>query len=184
MTTDSRKYETAFGFNREEVERVLMEFGCMDQLEQVRYWYDGFRFGSRTDIYNPWSITKFLDTGRFENFWANTSSNQSGWKADTGRSPNIKVDMEDLLSGKILKLQWMRKLYQLSITNHEVKNMFRKMIRGWFQKSNVRYNDFIKALLVDDVDYMNEYMNQISLQTFSSFDTGKKVLIRKDVSNK
>ena len=33
--------------------------------------------------------------------------------------------------------------------------MFRKMIRGWFQKSNVRYNDFIKALLVDDVDYMN-----------------------------
>ena len=58
------------------------------------------------------------------------------------------------------------------------------MIRGWFQKSNVRYNDFIKALLVDDVDYMNEYMNQISLQTFSSFDTGKKVLIRKDVSNK
>jgi len=48
----------------------------------------------------------------------------------------------------------------------------------------VCYNDFIKALLVDDVDYMNEYMNQISLQTFSSFDTGKKVLIRKDVSNK
>ena len=78
----------------------------------------------------------------------------------------------------------MRKLYQLSITNHEVKNMFRKMIRGRFQKSNVCYNDFIKALLVDDVDYMNEYMNQISLQTFSSFDTGKKVLIRKDVSNK
>ena len=38
------------------------------------------------------------------------------------------------------------------------------MIRGWFQKSNVCYNDFIKALLVDDVDYMNEYMNQISLQ--------------------
>lgn len=58
------------------------------------------------------------------------------------------------------------------------------MIRGWFQKSNVCYNDFIKALLVDDVDYMNEYMNQISPQTFSSFDTGKKVLIRKDVSNK
>ena len=48
------------------------------------------------------------------------------------------------------------------------------MIRGWFQKSNVCYNDFIKALLVDDVDYMNEYMNQISLQTFSSFDTGKR----------
>lgn len=100
VTTDSRKYETAFGFNREEVERVLMEFGCMDQLEQVRYWYDGFRFGSRTDIYNPWSITKFLDTGRFENFWANTSSNNLVGKLIQEGSPNIKVDMEDLLSGK------------------------------------------------------------------------------------
>ena len=100
VTTDSRKYETAFGFNREEVERVLMEFGCMDQLEQVRYWYDGFRFGSRTDIYNPWSITKFLDTGRFENFWANTSSNSLVGKLIQEGSPNIKVDMEDLLSGK------------------------------------------------------------------------------------
>lgn len=100
VTTDSRKYETAFGFNREEVERVLMEFGCMDQLEQVRYWYDGFRFGSRTDIYNPWSITKFLDTGRFENFWANTSSNSLVGKLIQEGSPNIKVDMEDLLFGK------------------------------------------------------------------------------------
>lgn len=100
VTTDSRKYETAFGFNREEVERVLMEFGCMDQLEQVRYWYDGFRFGSRTDIYNPWSITKFLDTGRFQNFWANTSSNSLVEKLIQEGSPNIKVDMEDLLSGK------------------------------------------------------------------------------------
>ena len=93
VTTDSRKYETAFGFNREEVERVLMEFGCMDQLEQVR-------FGSLTDIYNPWSITKFLDTGRFENFWANTSSNSLVGKLIQEGSPNIKVDMEDLLSGK------------------------------------------------------------------------------------
>lgn len=208
VTTGSRKYETAFGFTREEVEKVLIEFGCMDQLEQVRYWYDGFRFGSRTDIYNPWSITKFLDTGRFENFWANTSSNSLVGKLIQEGSPNIKVDMEDLLSGKNIETpvdeeivfnqlqesdsaiwslllasgylkadhipQNSEEWYQLSITNHEVKNMFRKMIRGWFQKSNVRYNDFIKALLVDDVDYMNEYMNQISLQTFSSFDSGKK----------
>ncbi len=77
----------------------------------------------------------------------------------------------------------MGKSYTCFLTNHEVRNMFRKMIRGWFQKSNVRYNDFIKALLADDVDYMNEYMNQISLQTFSSFDTGKKRFGRGRASN-
>ena len=65
-------------------------------------------------------------------------------------------------------------LYQLSLTNFEVKREFRKMIRKWFKNTSVRYNDFIKALLADDIDYMNQYMNQISLQTFSSFDTGRK----------
>ncbi len=209
VTTGSKKYETAFGFTEKEIEQILTEFDCKDKLEQVRYWYKGFHFGSHTDIYNPWSITKFLDTGKFENFWANTSSNSLIGKLIREGSSDIKIEMEDLLAGKTIaspieeelvfdQLQesdsavWSlllasgylkadhipengEELYLLSITNHEVRNMFRKMIRGWFQKSNVRYNDFIKALLVDDVDYMNEYMNQISVQTFSSFDTGKKV---------
>ena len=46
------------------------------------------------------------------------------------------------------------------------------MIQKWFQNTSVRYNDFIKALLLDDVDYMNQYMNQITETVFSYFDTG------------
>ena len=64
-------------------------------------------------------------------------------------------------------------IYSLSLTNHEVKNMFRRMIQSWFGNSSVRYNDFIRALLADDVDYMNQYMNQVAMQTFSFFDTGR-----------
>ncbi len=62
--------------------------------------------------------------------------------------------------------------YELTLTNHEVRRMFAKMIRGWFSgRVQSSYNDFIKALLIDDVDSMNEFMNKISLQSFSSFDT-------------
>lgn len=66
VTTTSRKYETAFGFTETEVETALREFSLLDQMDQVRSWYDGFRFGAREDIYNPWSITKYLDSGQFE----------------------------------------------------------------------------------------------------------------------
>lgn len=52
--------------------------------------------------------------------------------------------------------------------------MFRKMIRTWFSSSLSAYNDFIKALLLDDVDAMNDYMNRIAINTFSYFDTGKE----------
>ena len=49
------------------------------------------------------------------------------------------------------------------------------MIQSWFATAKDDYNDFVKALLLDDVDAMNEYMNRVALQTFSSFDTGNRV---------
>lgn len=65
--------------------------------------------------------------------------------------------------------------YTLALTNHEVLLMFRKMVKGWFctQEQGSAYNDFVKALLLDDVDAMNEFMNKIALQSFSSFDIAK-----------
>ncbi len=65
-------------------------------------------------------------------------------------------------------------IYHLKITNQETLFMFRSMIEGWFAKPTIRYNDFIKALLLDDVDAMNDFMNDIALQSFSSFDSGKQ----------
>ncbi len=64
--------------------------------------------------------------------------------------------------------------YTLSLTNKEVRLMFRHMIDGWFADYTPAYNAFIKALLQEDKKAMNVYMNQTALATFSSFDTGNK----------
>ena len=64
--------------------------------------------------------------------------------------------------------------YELELTNLEVKVMFQNMIRLWFAPGRPDYNDFIKALLIGDVDAMNEYMNRVACETFSYFDTGKR----------
>ena len=65
--------------------------------------------------------------------------------------------------------------YQLTLTNHEVKLMFRRMIKGWFSRKTASYNAFISALLKGDIEEMEYYMNQVALTTFSYFDTGKQV---------
>lgn len=65
--------------------------------------------------------------------------------------------------------------YELALTNYEVKLMFRNMVSGWFAGNLSDYNDFVKALLCGDVDAMNEYMNRVASETFSFFDTGKRV---------
>ena len=67
--------------------------------------------------------------------------------------------------------------YELSLTNYEVKRMFVGMVRGWFTGAESDYNDFISAMLQNDIRAMNEYMNRVALQTFSFFDTGRNPAI-------
>ena len=64
VTTTSDKYADSFGFTEEEVFAALEEFELPERKQEVKRWYDGFTFGSQTDIYNPWSILNYLDTER------------------------------------------------------------------------------------------------------------------------
>ena len=64
--------------------------------------------------------------------------------------------------------------YTLALTNTEVRILFEGLIEGWFKRRNSRYNDFIKALMLDDLDYMNEYMADIVSETVSSFDVATR----------
>ncbi|HBN55452.1 MAG TPA: hypothetical protein DD414_01635 [Lachnospiraceae bacterium] len=64
--------------------------------------------------------------------------------------------------------------YDLKLTNKEVFLMFEQMIEGWFSERTPAYNAFIKAMEQGDLDAMNEYMNRVALQSFSSFDTGRQ----------
>ncbi len=75
VTTTSDKYADCFGFTEEEVFQALDEFGLSEEKEDVKNWYDGFRFGNISGIYNPWSILNYLDKKKFAAYWATTSSN-------------------------------------------------------------------------------------------------------------
>lgn len=214
ITTTSEQYEECFGFTEEEVFAALDEHGLSEKKGEVKAWYDGFTFGTKTDIYNPWSITNYLDNRKLGIYWANTSEGSLAGKLIREASKDIKQDFEQLLQGKSLKVEideqivygelsaqqnavwslllasgylkvtdvqihaegfeeW-RMVYELELTNLEVKLMFRKMISRWFDRASSDYNDFIKALLLGDEDAMNEYMNRVSEEIFSSFDTGKR----------
>lgn len=105
VTTTSDKYETAFGFTEEEVFASLDEAEMSEEKEKVKAWYDGFTFGKHTDIYNPWSITNFLDSGKYGAYWADTSSNGMAGKLIQQGSVEVKNIMEDLLEGKTLVTQ-------------------------------------------------------------------------------
>ena len=209
VTATSSKYTDSFGFTEGEVFAALKEYGLSGQEQNVKNWYDGFSFGERKDIYNPWSIINFLDEKRVGAYWANSSSNKLVGKLIKEGRKNIKKAFEDLLNGKSLCMEideqivynqlnekknavWSLLLargylkvsgkafeersghmrYELALTNKEVHIMFADMVQDWFSGSE-DYNDFIRALLLDDIKAMNVYMNRVSIEMFSSFDTGR-----------
>ena len=213
VTTTSDEYATSFGFTEEEVFTAMKKYGLGEETNKVKQWYDGFIFGKHKDIYNPWSILNFLDSGNITTYWANTSSNSLVGKLIREGDRKIKEKFEILLRGEsiyspideqivynqlngneravwslLLACGYLKVLsyekycdipetaqpqYELAITNLEVKLMFRNMISTWFSGAEADYNDFIKALLLDDKKAMNIYMNRVALSTFSYFDTGK-----------
>lgn len=105
ISTTSEEYADCFGFTEAEVFASLDEYGYSDRKQDIKDWYDGFSFGSLTGIYNPWSIINFLDTGRLEPYWANTSSNTLANSLIRSGSKDIKVSFESLLLGKEIRTQ-------------------------------------------------------------------------------
>ena len=211
ITTTNDEYNTSFGFTESEVFDALDEAGLSEKKDDVKLWYDGFTFGKHKDIYNPWSITNYLDKKEFKTYWADTSSNSLVGKLIQRGSPKIKKAMEKLLNGEYitvgideqivfdqldndedaiwslllasgyLKVDSMEicvstgeQKYELSLTNLEVRVMFQKLIKGWFMTGDDSSNEFISALIDGDLEAMNYYINEVTLNVFSSFDvTGK-----------
>jgi len=100
VTSSSDIYADCFGFTEDEVFAALEEFGMGDRKEEVKRWYDGYVFGNRKEIYNPWSILNYLKTGKLATYWANTSANSLVGKLIREGNPDVKMIMEDLLQGK------------------------------------------------------------------------------------
>ena len=103
VTTTSDEYATSFGFTEEEVFAALEECNLAGEKEEVKRWYDGFIFGTHKDIYNPWSILNFIDTGSFSTYWANTSANSLVGKLLREGDRRIKEKFETLIEGGVIQ---------------------------------------------------------------------------------
>ena len=213
VTVSSESYADCFGFTENEVFDVLDEYSLSNQKQAVKEWYDGFTFGSYTDIYNPWSIINYLKIRKLGSYWVNTSSNGLVNSLMRKGDADTKMIVEDLIRGKSFKAKideqivfnqlnesndavwslllasgylkvmdieivdtesdWTQ-VYTLSCTNKETRIMFFKMVQGWFRTEDKSYNNFIKALLINDKKGMNRFMNNVALKTFSYFDSGNQ----------
>ena len=175
VTTTSEEYSSCFGFTEEEVFAALDRFGMSDKKAEVRKWYDGFTFGSHKDIYNPWSITSYLDKKRFAPYWAATSSNGLVSRLLQRASSEVKETMEELLKGGTIVVNFDEQIVFNQLDNDEGA-IWSLLVAGGYLK-------------VNEVEYRGEllepwyHLSITNLETMSMFSSMFKGWFNSSLSN-
>ncbi len=98
-----QKYSSYFGFTENEVRDMAVYYGKTDKMDEIRNWYDGYRFGN-TDIYNPWSVVNYFYSGcKARPYWTNTSDNEIIHEIMTSLTPDVAENLLSLMQGNTVQ---------------------------------------------------------------------------------
>jgi hypothetical protein len=105
------EFDETFGFTDDEVKEMLHYYELDDRYDEVKEWYDGYRFGN-VDVYCPWDVVNYCSdhlrnpNARPENYWMNTSGNSViNHFIDSVNEPDMltKTELEWLANGKTVR---------------------------------------------------------------------------------
>jgi len=99
------EFSDKFGFTEPEVKDILTDFEIETDYSEIKKWYDGYKFGEVTKIYNPWSILNFVvsKNEKFKTFWTNTSSNELiKNEIKKKNADNIRQELMKLINNEVI----------------------------------------------------------------------------------
>ena len=194
------KFETFFGLSEEEVENALKYFGMTYEIEEVKKWYDGYKFGN-AEVYNPWSIINYLSDRGLQAYWVNTSDNALIYDNLKNSTVDVFKDLEALFEGKEIKKEispfftfeelskfdgiWQLMVYNgylkineklsndeymIKIPNYEIQIFFKKGFIDKFLVSGNCFNPMMDALLDGDIKEFERRLQNIFLVNTSFYD--------------
>ena len=148
-TITSMKYSNFFGFTSEEVKEILKNSFLSYWEDEVIKWYEGYHFGSSKEMYNPWSITSFVNCLKKPScFWVNTSDNSLINDLIRNCSNRIHAALIDLLQDKTCQF-----IYQEYISYNDFYNRIEEAIFNLLVATGY--------ITVIDIDQSNNALSKI-----------------------
>ncbi|MGL5574723.1 PD-(D/E)XK nuclease domain-containing protein, partial [Cetobacterium sp.] len=90
-----------FGLTEEEVEELLKYYELEYELEEVKKWYNGYKFGNKL-VYNPWSLINFASKNELNPYWVNTSDNTLIKQLLTKNDEKVFEELELVFKGETI----------------------------------------------------------------------------------
>ena len=95
----NNEYSQSFGLVESEVKAMLDYYNIGYEMPEVKAWYDGYSFGE-DEIYNPWSVLKYVQFKKVKSYWVNTSGNTLILNMLLASNSTVFDNLNDLINGK------------------------------------------------------------------------------------
>ncbi|MCF2640081.1 AAA family ATPase [Fusobacterium varium] len=197
-------YDEYFGLLENEVENSLIEYKTEDKLEDVKSWYDGYKFGNM-EVYNPWSILKYIKYKKLDTYWVNTSGNILIKNLLLHSDGTVFEDLDSLVKGKektvyinesialgstldpnnlwelmlfsgylTVKEKMNNKTYLVKIPNKEIQSFFKTLFAEIMFNGKNNISNMKSALESRDVNRISGILEDLVLNAISFYDTSRK----------
>ena len=196
-------YDEAFGLTEKEVEQALKDYNIFEELNNVKFWYDGYKIGNK-EVYNPWSIINFLKNKELKGFWIKTSGNQLIKKVLEDVTSDVNEDLVKLFNGEdveevvtgtsdlsnllnyrdvwellvfsgylTIKEKIDRRNYILKIPNQEIREFFKDKFIDLYFGES-KLKKILSALKENNIEEFERIFQNILLSSISTWDTSKE----------
>lgn len=197
-------YDEYFGLLENEVENALIEYQTEDRLEDVKSWYDGYKFGNM-EVYNPWSILKYIKYKILDAYWINTSGNvliknllllsdgtvfESLNNLVNGQEKTVYINESIALGNNLdpnsiwelmlfsgyltIKEKINNQAYLVVIPNKEIQSFFKNLFAEIVFKGRNNIASMKEALENRDINTIIRILEAVVLNAMSFYDTSKK----------
>ena len=198
-------YDEYFGLLENEVENALIEYKTEDKLEDVKSWYDGYKFGNM-EVYNPWSILKYIKYKKLDAYWINTSGNALIKELLLLSDGMVFEDLDNLVNGQektiyvnenvplgnnldpnrlwelmlfsgylTVKEKINSEAYLVKIPNKEIQSFFKSLFAEIIFKGKSNIASMKGALESKDINTIVKILEKVVLNAISFYDTNKNL---------
>ena len=200
----NKDYDEYFGLTQEEVENTLKYYNLEYQTEEVKSWYDGYKFGN-AEVYNPWSILNYVDSKELKPYWINTSGNVLIRDLLLLSKGTVFDDLEKLINGEeiivflnqniafgnnlspnyfwelmlfsgylTIKGEINGNTYYVKIPNKEVQSFFKNLFVDITFRGSNNIGEMKKALYSRDISRIIMVLEEVVLNAMSFYDASTK----------
>lgn len=198
-------YDEYFGLLENEVECALMEYKAEDKLEDVKSWYDGYKFGNM-EVYNPWSILKYVKYKKLDAYWINTSGNALIKELLLLSDGTVFEDLDNLVNGQektiyvnesvalgndldpnriwelmlfsgylTVKEKINNEAYLVKIPNKEIQSFFKSLFAEIVFKGKSNISSMKAALESKDINTIIKILEKVVLNAIGFYDTNRNL---------